>query len=253
MAQSWRIGVDTGGTFTDGILWNERDGRIITAKLLSTPSDPGRAVLAMVDRLFASVSPGAAQALSYLAHGTTVATNAVLQHQLAPCALITTAGFRDMLEIARQVREDAFDVFFEKPPPLVPRHLCFEVVERMDAAFHATVRASDGVLGVGVSTTPDGSLEPTAMDESLIGAFAQAAAEAGASHMRMPSGAEHEAMILARRIPITTACFLTLRFLSVQTILRSTPAILGSALVLPPFALFRFLPSPSSGACKVNM
>lgn len=133
MVQSWRIGIDTGGTFTDGILWNEEDGRIVTAKLLSTPSDPGRAVLAMVDRLFAGAAPGAAQALSYLAHGTTVATNAVLQHQLAPCALITTAGFRDMLEIARQVREDAFDVFFEKPPPLVSRHFCFEVRERMDA------------------------------------------------------------------------------------------------------------------------
>ncbi len=139
MAQSWRIGVDTGGTFTDGILWNEADGRIITAKLLSTPSDPGRAVLAMVDRLFAGVPAEAAQALSYLAHGTTVATNAVLQHQLAPCALITTSGFRDMLEIARQVREDAFDVFAEKPPPLVPRHLCFEVIERLDALGNAVI------------------------------------------------------------------------------------------------------------------
>jgi beta-ureidopropionase / N-carbamoyl-L-amino-acid hydrolase len=81
------------------------------------------------------------------------------------------------------------------------RDLSPAIIERMDAAFHATVQASDGALGVAVSTTPDGSLEPTAMDESLIGAFAQAAAETGASHIRMPSGAGHDAMILARRIP----------------------------------------------------
>jgi beta-ureidopropionase / N-carbamoyl-L-amino-acid hydrolase len=81
------------------------------------------------------------------------------------------------------------------------RDLSPTVIERMDAAFHATVRASDGALGVAVSTTPDGALEPTAMDESLIGAFVQAAAEAGASHIRMPSGAGHDAMVLARRIP----------------------------------------------------
>ena len=137
--QSWRMGVDTGGTFTDGILWNEANGRVVTSKLLSTPDDPGRAVLAMVDRLLEAASE-AGEGLSYLAHGTTVATNAVLQHQLAPCALVTTAGFRDMLEIARQVREDAFDVFAEKPPPLVPRHLCFEVTERLDAAGNAVVK-----------------------------------------------------------------------------------------------------------------
>jgi N-methylhydantoinase A len=133
MHQSWRIGVDTGGTFTDGIMWNEDDGELLTAKILSTPDDPGRAVLATVERLLArrsSVEPGA---LSWLVHGTTVATNAVLQHQRAPCALVTTSGFRDMLEIARQVREDAFDVFFVKPPALVPRSLCFEVNERLDA------------------------------------------------------------------------------------------------------------------------
>lgn len=134
MRPSWRVGVDTGGTFTDGILWNEDDGRILTAKILSTPDDPGRAVLATVEQLLArqiSVEPGA---LSSLVHGTTVATNAVLQHQRAPCALITTSGFRDLLEIARQVRDDAFDVFAQKPPPLVPRALCFQVVERLDAA-----------------------------------------------------------------------------------------------------------------------
>jgi N-carbamoyl-L-amino-acid hydrolase len=81
------------------------------------------------------------------------------------------------------------------------RDLSPTILERMDAVFHATVQATDGALGVAVSAMSDGSLEPTAMDESLIGVFAEAAAEAGASHIRMPSGAGHDAMILARRIP----------------------------------------------------
>jgi N-methylhydantoinase A len=134
MKPLWRVGIDTGGTFTDGILWNEDDGRIVTAKTLSTPDDPARAVLATVEQLLARQTSVDPSALSSLVHGTTVATNAVLQHQRTPCALITTTGFRDLLEIARQVREDAFDVFAQKPPPLVPRALCFEVVERLNAA-----------------------------------------------------------------------------------------------------------------------
>lgn len=134
MQRSWRIGVDTGGTFTDGILWNEQNGEVLTAKVLSTPDDPGRAVLATVARLLGERAAIDPDALSSLVHGTTAATNAVLQHQRAPCALVTTSGFRDLLEIARQVREDAFDVFAEKPPPLVPRSLCLEVTERLDAA-----------------------------------------------------------------------------------------------------------------------
>jgi N-methylhydantoinase A len=139
MTQGWRIGVDTGGTFTDGILWNETDGEIVTAKILSTPDDPGRAVMATVEQLLARHRPAEPGVLSSLVHGTTVATNAVLQHQRAPCAMITTSGFRDLLEIARQVRDDAFDVFFEKPAPLVPRSLCFEVTERLDASGKVVV------------------------------------------------------------------------------------------------------------------
>src|SRR5262249_17239279 len=124
MRRSWRIGVDTGGTFTDGVLWSEDGGEIFTTKILSTPDDPSHAVLATVEQLLARPTPIDPGLLSWVVHGTTVATNAVLQHQRASCALITTSGFRDLLEIARQVREDAFDVFAQKPPPLVPRSLC---------------------------------------------------------------------------------------------------------------------------------
>jgi N-methylhydantoinase A len=144
--QHWRIGIDTGGTFTDGILWNETDGQIVTAKILSTPDDPARAVLAMVNRLLAACPAAHADAISYLVHGTTVATNAVLQHQRAPCALVTTSGFRDILEIARQVRDDAYDMFAVKPPPLVPRQRCFEVIERMDASGKVVLPLDIGTI-----------------------------------------------------------------------------------------------------------
>ena len=132
MAGNWRIGIDVGGTFTDGILWNDQGGAQLRAKVLSTPADPDLAVLEALDRLFAD-SGADPDAVSYLVHGTTVATNAVLQHKLAPTAFVTTKGFRDILEIARQVRADAYDVFAEKPPALVRRPLCLEVDERMNA------------------------------------------------------------------------------------------------------------------------
>lgn len=89
--------------------------------------------------------------------------------------------------------EAELSVEFRDPSPVA--------IERMDAAFHATVRAADGALDVAVSSAPEATLEPVAMDAELINVIAEAAAEAGASHVRMPSGAGHDAMVLARRIP----------------------------------------------------
>jgi N-methylhydantoinase A len=130
--RSWRIGVDVGGTFTDGLVLNEATGRIAQVKVLSTPEDPSKAFLDAVSRLLKAAGVGG-DSVSHVVHGTTVATNAVLQRQLADTVLVTTKGFRDLLEIARQVRPDAYDVFAEKPKRLVPRDLCFEVSERLAA------------------------------------------------------------------------------------------------------------------------
>jgi N-methylhydantoinase A len=130
--RGWRLGIDVGGTFTDGIAWNEDSGDVARVKVLSSPDDPGRAFLVAVERLMREGGI-AGNAVSYLVHGTTVATNAVLQHRLGRVAFITTDGFRDLLEIGRQVRPDPYDVFAVKPPPLVPRRLCFEVAERIAA------------------------------------------------------------------------------------------------------------------------
>lgn len=130
--RGWRIGIDVGGTFTDGLAWNEDSGAMARVKVLSSPDDPGRAFLLAIERLMREGGIDG-HAVSYLVHGTTVATNAVLQRRLARVAFITTEGFRDLLEIGRQVRPDPYDVFAVKPPPLVPRHLCFEVEERIAA------------------------------------------------------------------------------------------------------------------------
>ena len=102
------------------------------AKVPSTPSDPSRGFLDAVERILAegNVAP---DAISYLVHGTTFATNSIIEGKTPRTAFITTEGFRDMLEIGRQVRPTLYDVHFEKPRPLVPRNLCFEVKERLDA------------------------------------------------------------------------------------------------------------------------
>jgi N-methylhydantoinase A/oxoprolinase/acetone carboxylase beta subunit len=113
-----RVGVDTGGTFTDVV---SDDGQV--RKVPSTPGDPSRAVEASCAELMPTV----------LAHGTTVATNALLERRLARVALVTTRGFADVIEIARQARPALYDPHVDRPTPLVPRELRFEVAGRLDA------------------------------------------------------------------------------------------------------------------------
>ena len=123
-----RVGVDVGGTFTD--LVTVVDGRLEQDKTPSTPDAPEQGVIHGLD---AAAADGLAlPAIGFLAHGTTVATNAVLEGEWADTALVTTAGFRDALEIGRQARPDIYDFQAEKPRPVVPRDRRFEVPERLD-------------------------------------------------------------------------------------------------------------------------
>ncbi len=133
MTARYRLGVDVGGTFTDAVLISETTGEVSIAKVPSTPADPSGGFLNAVDSVLSreKVSP---ESLAYVAHGTTVATNSLIEGKVPRTAFVTTAGFRDMLEIGRQVRPSLYDVQFEKPMPLVPRDLCFEVTERLDFA-----------------------------------------------------------------------------------------------------------------------
>jgi N-methylhydantoinase A len=122
-----RLGVDVGGTFTDVILHGP-DGRATIRKLLSTPPDYDRAVVDAAADLAAGSSTGT---IAEVVHGTTVATNAVLERRGSKTALVTTAGFRDVLELRRLRIPHMYDPFWRKPPPLVPRRLRLEVSERV--------------------------------------------------------------------------------------------------------------------------
>src|SRR5205085_262144 len=125
----YRVGVDIGGTFTDIVLLGG-DGSINTKKVSSTTDDYGRGIVTGLAELFdeLKISP---KAIDEVVHGTTVATNAILEGRGARTALITTAGFRDVLEFRRIRVPMLYNLFYEKPPPLVPRRLRFEVAERI--------------------------------------------------------------------------------------------------------------------------
>ena len=120
------VGVDIGGTFTDLVL--SIDGRLRIHKLLSTSHNPAEAMLKGLD----TISPDGISALQQVAHGSTVATNAILERKGAKIALITTAGFRDVLFIGRQNRPGLYAIHPTIPAPLIPRDLCYEVPERLD-------------------------------------------------------------------------------------------------------------------------
>ncbi len=128
----WRVGVDIGGTFTDVVLWREGTENLVQVKLLTTPDDPSRAVLYGVSEALNEAGITATQ-LTSVVHGTTLVANALIERKGVTTALITTQGFRDVLEIGREWRYDLFNLDIEMPAPLVPRRLCLEINERLDA------------------------------------------------------------------------------------------------------------------------
>src|SRR5258708_23809516 len=130
MPGSFRVGVDIGGTFTDLILIDDATGSLTVGKVLTTPDDPSRAVAEVLSEALirADAPPDQVQ---HVIHGTTLVTNAVIERKGARTALLTTRGFRDAYEIAREHRYDLYDLFLEMPAPLVPRHLRLEVDERV--------------------------------------------------------------------------------------------------------------------------
>jgi N-methylhydantoinase A len=122
----YRLSTDVGGTFTDGVLLNETTGKIKVSKVSSTPNNPAIAVIQNIEKFDISLSD-----VSFLAHGTTVVINALIEGRGAKTALINTRGFRDVLEIGRSNRTEMYDALYKKPTPLIPRHLRIEVNERI--------------------------------------------------------------------------------------------------------------------------
>ena len=158
------VGVDIGGTFTDLVLLDEQDGRVRTAKVPSTPADPSRALLNGLAAL--EISPADPH---LIVHGTTVATNAVLERKGAAVGLIMTEGFRDVLEMRRRDRPSTYGLR-EGFRPLVPRNLRTEVAERTDFTGRALVRPDPGALRAAAATLLKRGAEAVVV--SFINAYA---------------------------------------------------------------------------------
>ena len=126
----YRLGCDIGGTFTDFVLVNDQGGEFYVFKCLTTPADPSEAVERGIQVLLDQI-PGPKPVIDEIIHGTTLVINAIIERKGAKTGLITTKGFRDVLELGRELRYDAYDIFSEYPPPLVPRALRMEVDERI--------------------------------------------------------------------------------------------------------------------------
>jgi N-methylhydantoinase A len=138
-----RVGVDTGGTFTD-FVYAARDGRPGIFKLASTPDDPARAIAEGLRRIAAEVNARVGEL--EIVHGTTVGTNALLQRRGARAALVTTAGFEDVLAIGRQARPALYDLDAKRPEAIIPRALRFGVGERVAATGEVLEALDEGAL-----------------------------------------------------------------------------------------------------------
>ena len=182
-----RVGIDTGGTFTDVVA---DDGA--TAKVPSTRAIPRGAVLDACRALAPHV----------LAHGTTVATNALLERRLGRVALVTTRGFADVIEIARQARPSLYDARVDRPEPLVPRDLRFEVAGRLDArgqeleAFDGVVPTSSQLSGVDTVAVCliHSDLDPS-HERAVAAALAVQGIDVVCSHEVSPEFREYERMV----------------------------------------------------------
>src|SRR2546425_2812096 len=161
-----RVGVDTGGTFTDFVF--EAEGELRIFKLASTSDDPSRAIIEGLRRIAAET--GSRLSEIEVVHGTTVGTNALLQRRGARIALLTTAGFEDVIEIGRQARPELYNLNAVKPPPLVPSELRFGVAERVAASGEVLEALNDREVNALVEKLRRSGCESIAV--SLLFSFA---------------------------------------------------------------------------------
>ncbi len=129
--QEFQIGIDIGGTFTDVVILEPASGRLFLGKKLTSPDNPARAVIEVIEEMLKRDNIPA-RSVNKAIHGSTLVTNLIIERKGALTGLLTTRGFRDALEIGREMRYDIYDIFLELPQPLVPRRLRLEVTERLD-------------------------------------------------------------------------------------------------------------------------
>ncbi len=139
---SSRIGVDIGGTFTDFIVYDENDNKVIIDKIPTTPADPEKAVVEVIKR---NLTQEQLSKIDFFLHGTTVGLNALLERKGSKVGLLCTKGFRDIIEIRRGDRDEMYNLFWQPPPPLVPRYLRLEIEERLFANgdIHTNLNSED--------------------------------------------------------------------------------------------------------------
>ncbi|MBT3534046.1 MAG: hydantoinase/oxoprolinase family protein [Rhodospirillaceae bacterium] len=165
---SWRVGVDIGGTFTDVALVDEETGQIGIAKVPTTPRDFGQGVVQAL-----TIALGehdiAASNVSLLSHATTVVTNAILEGKGANAMLVSTKGFRDVLELRRSSRSSLYDMFQDAPGLLIPRYCRLEVDERLDAAGDVVTSLDEADIDAVIAFAKDNEIEAIAV--SLMFSF----------------------------------------------------------------------------------
>ena len=215
MSAGFRLGIDIGGTFTDVVLLSEETGQIETLKVLTTPEDVAKGFLDAVDEVLATARLKPAL-VRHVVHGTTVATNAIIENRIARTALVVTRGFRDLLEIARQTRPDLYDLFCDKPAPLAPRDLCFEVTERLDA---------DGTV-----LTPVAEDEVASIAETIRSRGVESIAVCFLHSYRYPTHERRVAALLADYcpgIPVSASCDVLSEF---REYLRGSTTVVNAAI-----------------------
>jgi N-methylhydantoinase A len=171
---AWRIGIDIGGTFTDVALVDDASGRIGVAKVPTTPKSLADGVLAALATAMKNyaIAPGE---VGLLSHATTVVTNAILEERGARAALVTTRGFRDVLELRRSARADLYDLFQDAPSVLIPRRRRFEITERIGADGAVVTPVADDEIEALVATLKGARVEAVAV--SLLFSFLNPAHE----------------------------------------------------------------------------
>jgi N-methylhydantoinase A len=186
-----KIGLDVGGTFTDFVLLDQDSGEIRYHKVASTPADPSDAIRTGLADLLGTDGAQAGR-VRFLGHGTTVATNIVIERKGARTALLTTRGFRDVLEIGRQTRPELYDYAVRHPEPLTPRHRRFEIDERVYA---------DGTV-----ETPLDENAITSLTSRLRAADIESIAVCFLHSYRHPEHEERARRILAEALPNAFIC-----------------------------------------------
>jgi N-methylhydantoinase A len=185
-AKTYRVGVDIGGTFTDVVVVDERDGSVGITKVPTVPADPSEGFLNGLMQAFDTFGIDPA-AIGFAVHGTTIATNTIIQGKGAKAALITSDGFSDVLEIAYQTRPTLYDIGYEKPAPLVPRWLTAGVPERIGPDGAVLVPLDEAAVAEAV--------------ERLVAAGAEAIVIAFLHAYRDPTHERRAAAVAAKAAP----------------------------------------------------